>query len=187
MFFCEKVLLLVLQENLMKYFLGLDLSVSACGCVLMGEDGGVLESGVWGWKLTRDATVKEKVERLIYISSEIVNVALMAKDLGELFVSIENYAFGARGAQNDLGEIHGAVKTQLYLGLGVYPEMVSPASARKTVLGKGRFSKGMKGKREIVSAVRERGFNVSDHNIADAWVIAEFLRTKTKEMEDVEG
>jgi len=171
----------------MKYYMGLDLSVTACGCVLMDEDGDVLESGAWGWKLPRDASVKEKVERLVYIAGEILSIGNKANDRGELFAAIENYAFGARGAQNDLGEIHGTVKTQLYLSLSLYPEMVSPASARKRVLGKGRFSKGTKGKKEIVAAVQERGFCVDDHNIADAWVVAEFLRLKQKEMKDGKG
>lgn len=163
--------------------MGLDLSLTGAAGVVVDDDGKVVDHGLWGWKLPRKASVKEKIERMIYITDKIIG---MARRNREVDIAIENYAFSARGVQVDLGEIQGAVKTQILLALGQVPTMIVASSARKKVLGKGRFSKGVKGKKEIIKAVCERGFNVIDDNIADAYVVAECLRLKVKEMNDVE-
>jgi hypothetical protein len=167
----------------MHYFMGLDLSLTGAGCVVVDEDGKVVIDGVWGWDIPRDAPVRDKIERMVYIADKIIRAARsITEQEYNLAIGIENYAFWAKGAQNDLGEIQGAVKTQIWLALGLVPDIISPSSARKEVLGKGRFSKGTKGKKEIMAAVRERGFHTEDDNVADAYVIAECIRLRSKEM-----
>jgi|GEM_PF-5441531 len=172
-----------------RFFIGLDLSVRAAAAVVVNQDGKVVDHGLWGWELPRDASVKKKIERLVYIANGIVKMCrsvetrhVRVADVIE--IAIEQYAFGASGKQNDLGEIQGTVKSQLWLALGLIPTMIVASSARKRVLGKGRFSKGRKGKKEIIKAVCERGFKVSDDNIADAYVIAECLRLQNKEIDN---
>jgi len=163
--------------------MGLDLSLRGAGCVVVDGDGGVVEHGLWGWGLDRKASPKEKIERLVYIAGKIIGVArkCLKSDQGDgLCIAIEDYAYRMKGAQNDLGEIQGAVKTQIWLALGLIPDIIVASSARKSVLGKGRFSKGAKGKKEIIDAVCGRGFSVSDDNVADAYVIAECLRLRRK-------
>jgi len=174
--------------------MGLDLSVRGAAAVVVNQNGEVFDHGVWGWGLARNASVKEKIERMIYIAGKIISMARKASDEcwdlhphirpEGLQIAIEQYAFRMQGAQNDLGEIQGTVKSQIWLALGLVPSIIVASSARKTVLGKGRFSKGRKGKKEIVEAVCERGFVVSDDNVADAYVIAECLRLRSKEMQD---
>jgi len=163
----------------MKHYMGLDLSLTGAAATVVDENGSVVDHGLWGWSLPRDASVKEKIERMVYIAGKIVRMG--KKWIGEsddFSIGIEGYAYGARGAQNDLGEIQGTVKTQILLALGLIPTIIASSSARKIVLGKGRFSKGKKGKQEIVKAVCDRGFMVSDDNVADAYVVAECLRLK---------
>lgn len=164
----------------MRYFMGLDLSLRGAGAVVVDEDGVVQDFGLWGEDLDRSATVKQKVERLVYIADKIIRMANRARSEGTLFIGIEDYAYSRRGAQNDLGEIGGTVKTQIWLALKSVPNVIAASSARKEALGKGRFSKGKKGKKEIINAVCKRGFEVSDDNIADAYVIAECLRMRIK-------
>jgi hypothetical protein len=163
--------------------MGLDLSVRGAAAVVVNQNGEVFDHGVWGWGLARNASVKERIERMVYIARKIIGMGRRAlqEDDG-LQIAIEQYAFRMQGAQNDLGEIQGTVKSQIWLALGLVPSIIVASSARKTVLGKGRFSKGKKGKREIIEAVCERGFETSDDNVADAYVIAECLRLKSKEL-----
>lgn len=162
----------------MKIFIGLDLSLVGTGCVVVGESGEGILGERFGLSLKKDASDRDKIERLTHIAGRIVkSVKGVVADGHEIGgIGIENYAFSARGAQNDLGEIHGVVKTQMWMVFGVVPVVVPASKARKKVLGKGRFSKGKAGKSEIVSAVNAMGFKTRDDNIADAYVIAEYLR-----------
>lgn len=171
-----------------KVYMGLDLSLTGTGCVVLDESGKVATDGEgpFGYPLKRTASVEDQIYRLIFIVKKIVKIANDVTDNDDcnLVVGIENYAFGARGAQSNLGELQGAVKTQLWLAFRVVPSIIVASSARKIVLGKGRFSKGKKGKKEIMAAVSSLGFNTDDDNVADAFVIAECLRLKNKEKND---
>jgi Holliday junction resolvasome RuvABC endonuclease subunit len=151
----------------MPGMMGLDLSCTATGIVVIAEMGEVVASTV-GNKLHRDSPVREKVERLLGIATAVVRAYEM--HMPER-VGIEGYAWAAKGAQNDLAELHGVVKTQLWLKHRVEPEIVQASAARKAVLGAGRIEK-----KDIVRLVQARGVVVADHNQADAWVIAEYLR-----------
>jgi len=164
----------------MRHFVGLDLSVTATGCVVLDEQGTVVDHGVWGSSVAKDGTARERIERLVYITTKVVNMVRKWYKENELEFAIENYAFGAKGAQNDLGEIHGSVKTQIWLAFRGIPVMIPSSHARKKVLGRGRFSKGRAGKLEIIAMVGGRGFKTNDDNEADAYVIAECLRLESK-------
>jgi Holliday junction resolvasome RuvABC endonuclease subunit len=123
--------------------------------------------------LTRGALGETKIRRLLAIARQVVNVA---KEFEVKNICIENYAFNARGAQNDLGELHGVIKTQLLLQ-DFSSEVISCTQARKLVLGKGRLKKN-----EIVRKLNEMGYTeVKDHNIADALVVALATRKKKDE------
>ena len=159
-------------------YVGLDLSLTGSGLVIVDEEGIVIDRGLYGYTLTRKATVRDKIERLLFIVENIIKKVERHGD--DVVVGIEGYAYGKFGSQPELGELQGCVKTQLWLALRIVPEVVVVTAARKTVLGKGRFSKGKKGKTEIINAVCERGFDVSDDNVADAYVIAECMRLKGK-------
>lgn len=162
----------------MKIFVGLDLSLVGTGCVIIDELGQSRLGDRFGLSLKKEASDRDKIERLTHIAGRIVRAIKVAVANGYEIggIGIENYAFAARGAQNDLGEIQGVVKTQMWMVFGVVPVMVPASKARKKVLGKGRFSKGKAGKKEIVSAVNAMGFKTRDDNVADAYVIAEYLR-----------
>lgn len=151
--------------------MGLDLSCTATGIVVIGPSGWICFETVGG-KLTRDAPVRDKVERLWTITAHIIEAFDKYKVKQ---VAIEGYAWGARGAQNDLGELHGVVKSQLWRGRQCEPQIVQCSAARKAVLGAGRIEK-----KDIVRLVQARGITVTDHNQADAWVVAEWLRLQSE-------
>jgi Holliday junction resolvasome RuvABC endonuclease subunit len=82
-------------------------------------------------------------------------------------VAIEQFAWGARGAQNDLGELHGVIKTQLWLACQVEPVLYVVSQIRKEIFGKGNLKKD-----KILQHVVQQGVPVADHNQADAWAVA---------------
>lgn len=167
-------------------YIGLDLSLRGAACVVQDDNGIVLFDGYWGYGLSRGSSEKERVERVVYIATKIVKTIQEATSGGQSFViGIENYAFGARGAHPNLGELQGAIKLQLWLVFSTIADMVVASSARKKVLGKGRFSKGAKGKKEIMAAVEKQyGFKADNHDVADAFVICRYMLLKSKEMKD---
>lgn len=168
-----------------KIYTGLDLSQTAAGIVMLDAEGACLYSLVVGYPLTRESSVRELIERNIDITSAIIKQMKVYDNSFEnmvMRVGIENYAFGTVRGKNKrpmqsssmtgLAELHGLVKAQIWMGMHVEPVLFAPAHARKVVLGKGRF----KGKDELVRAVNAYGFSVCNHNIADAFVIAECTR-----------
>jgi Holliday junction resolvasome RuvABC endonuclease subunit len=160
-------------------FVGLDLSLTGTGCTVLAPSGEVLFEDTWGDKMKRKAPVRDKIERMLFIANKVVTVCksmVYFKESDRLHVGIENYAFGARGAQNDLGELQGVVKSQIWLALRVEPVMIALSTARKAVLGKGNFPK-----KQILPELGRRGLKFNDHNAADAYVVAECLRLSTVE------
>lgn len=156
---------------------------------------------VVGYKLKADCRVKDKVERMIVIVQAVISVVRKAIEMvgiDNVVVAIEDYAYGAKGKQIDLAELQGTVKSQLWIGCSVEPVLTVGSHARMVVFGRGGLSLGdtkgwTKGKRKrelkkkIVGLLNERGVQVSDHNIADAYVIAdserrEILESKEKEL-----
>ena len=153
-----------------KLIMGLDLSLTGTGIVVIDQDGRVKLHSEVGFSLTRQSSQAKRIERLLHISREILRVA---NDLKVTDVGIENYAFRAKGAQNDLGELHGTVKTQLYLR-GIVAEYLAPTEARKLVFNTGKRVD----KKQVIGLLEEMGFTYTSHNIADAHVIAEAYRRK---------
>lgn len=146
--------------------------------VCLEEDGSVKSIASFGRPLKRDASVKQKVDRLTAITGRVVSEVRVAQECGEVLVAIENYAFGARGAQNDLGELHGCVKQQLSVSCGVVPSVVSPSTYRKLLIGTGRASKA-ESFEFASSALTVLGIGPIDADQADAYLVAEWLRRVT--------
>lgn len=136
----------------------------------MQANGEVLSSKTFGYGLKRDSGVERKIKRLLHIADEVcsfVKEHLTAGDLSKIKVVIEGYAYSARGSQNDLAELQGTVKTQLYLMFKIVPVIMPVSKARKHVFGRGRLKKD-----EILVELGEQGVDFTDHNQADAYVIA---------------
>lgn len=166
----------------MVHYIGLDLSLTGSATVIVDDIGNVVDYGSWGYSLSRNDSEKEKIERIIFIVKNILDMVGRFSD--NMCVAIERPAYRKIGAQVDLGEIQCGVKLQLYLAFKTVPDMIVASYARKRILGTGRFSKGKKGKKEIIKAVNNLGFETSDDNIADAYVIAQCLRLQKMEIKN---
>ena len=137
----------------------------------------------FGASLDRGATNDQKVSRLAVLAKRILSEIESVSGHGSPEVCVENYAFGARGAQNDLGELHGCVKMQLHLSLHLYPKVVSPSSYRKMLLGKGNATK-QQSYDHAQRILTDAGLAVRNNDEADAYLVAEWLRRAT--LEEVE-
>lgn len=156
-------------------YIGLDLSLTASGMVSISDDGCVMESKTFGYGLKRDSSGERKIKRLLHITNEVCSFIKGHVALDhEVTVVIEGYAYGARGSQNDLAELQGAVKTQIYLMFSLVPVIVPVTKARKLVFGKGRLSK-----EEILEGLTGLGYDFTDHNQADAFVVARSVMLET--------
>lgn len=149
-------------------YVGLDLSLTASGMVSMSSTGELIGSKTFGYGLKRDSSGERKIKRLLHITNEVCAFikSTIASD-PDVMVVIEGYAYGARGSQNDLAELQGAVKTQIYLMFSLVPVIIPVTKARKLVFGRGRVSKD-----EVLEGLSEIGYDFSDHNQADALVVA---------------
>ncbi len=147
--------------------MGLDLSCTGTGIVVVEESGEIALQAVTGVPLDADSRTRDRTERLVAIARDVLRVA-QARLAKNSSIVIEGYAFNAKGAQNDLAEVHGVVRVQLHLAGFVNVEYRSVTRARSRVLGKGW---GGKPKPEVKKELALRGRTFRDDNLMDAWVL----------------
>lgn len=136
--------------------------------VALKESGEVIAAKTFGYGLKRTSSIEKRINRLIDIADEVMGFIKEAQAASsDVTVVIEGYAYGARGSQNDLAELQGTIKTQAYLMLDVVPVIMPVTKARKLVLGRGRVTKD-----QVIEELRVIGYTFTDHNQADAFVVA---------------
>lgn len=141
---------------------GLDLSLTAAGVAVI--DGDVVSCYTFGYGLTRAASERDRIERVIFIVNQVMGVLLKHR---ARYVGIENYGFAGHNLtmQADLG---GSLKTQIYVGLKTVPIIISCMSVRKYLLGK-----ATKDKKIVRKNLLDRGFDQpKNFDEADALAVA---------------
>jgi Holliday junction resolvasome RuvABC endonuclease subunit len=163
-----------------KAFVGLDLSLRSTGLCVLSSVGAPLRVASFGAPLERGSTHKQKIQRLSALTKRVLDeIEPYAKEPNGVSIAIENYAFGARGAQNDLGELHGCIKLQIYHVFGIVPLIVTASSCRKIVVGKGNTKKEDAFKYAVL-ALNDLGHLATiNGDEADAYLIAEWNRRTT--------
>jgi len=189
---------------------GLDLSLTGTGVVILGLDGEILFHGTYGESGHRDDPERVKIERQIGIASSVIRAIKAhgydrdgwpddlspSEELARMRVAekpevwIEQYSFGKRfkgqksgsNAQYELAELHGVVRSQLWLALGIAAEKRTASHVRKVVFGKGNTPKAqvpkLLAKGRVTTRTNWSGFEFPDGDQADAFVVAEALRCK---------
>jgi Holliday junction resolvasome RuvABC endonuclease subunit len=183
--------------------LGLDLSLNATGyCILAGERGfepSVVGSGVL--EKEADKTVEQRVARLASIVDDVLEI--IRKERPD-HVIIEAPAVNQPFQAAAIGEVHGAVKVQLYKE-GIIPIVEQATAMRSTVVGRieKRFEKyldkngrikrritygtipGKRGKpkratvKDIIEhKLKERGLAFGTQDEMDAYVAARYCWIK---------
>lgn len=140
------------------YYLGLDLSLTGSGIVLLDKD----------CKVEFAITLKNKLvgmERLQYIRNEI---ATMVDDAEPNCICIENYAMGSHAGQAfSIGELGGVIKLMLW-EKGQEPYLITPTRLKKYITGKGVAEKDQ----IMLSIYKNFGWEPKDNNQADAYGLA---------------
>lgn len=157
--------------------LGLDLSLRGAGMVAMpldwGGDWGRLKRHTVGEGLPRDAREALRIGRLKRVVDDIISFARLTCCTA---VIVEQYAFSSQSSQaHALGELGGVVKHQLVERLGLIVDVVSPASARKLILGKLPRENV---KNAVLHALTKMGMPLEwGADEADAFVVANWAST----------
>lgn len=170
-----------------KIVLGLDLSLTGTGGAILEPNATVAMAFTAGYKLEKDATVKQRVQRLMDIWQTIFRLAFLRRSDAKLpvpqLVGIEGYAYAARGRGKDVAELHGLVKVMLCSQAQVDPDCIhimAPTSVKKEIFDHGAMDK--KKIKTVVETLRRdgviQGAALDNHNERDAWAIAQYVRRR---------
>ena len=114
--------------------LGLDLSIKATGiCILDGDGKSDLIVRTELFPQPQVKTVEARILRLVAISEKIVSA--FRRDRPDHII-IEAAAKNQVWQAAAIGEVHGAVKSQIYLHTGMFPMVKEATEMRKAVVGK---------------------------------------------------
>ena len=143
--------------------IGLDLSLTHTGFVIVQDDGNVLSSGVIKSKPCGDKPADE-TRRIRRIVEDTMAKITIVPDL----VVIENLAFMAQGIS--LTQLAGlSYYTRINLLDRNWPFiLVAPTSLKKFITGSGKGDKNMM----LMSVYKNYGFEATDDNVADGYSLA---------------
>ena len=162
----------------MKHFVGIDLSLTGTGLIILDDQAQILEQ-----KLVRTTPATSIEHRLLYILGEIDFVKNIMNGPG---IYIEDLSFGSRGqAMFQLAGLHYLVRTFFYKSM-VWFNVISPASLKKFVTGKGNAKKDLM----LLKTYKKWGIEFQDDNLCDAYCLARMLLHDYKEkatIKDISG
>ncbi len=151
--------------------LGLDLSLTSTGYVLLDEDF-VVWHGAVGSKDLRD------VERLRMFDTWIRRTLLENR---LTHVAIEGYSYGSPFNATGLGELGGVVKVAIHqVGLPIH--IIPPKTWRKVLCGNGNIKKHDVSK----ELLKRHGVDFVSLDTAEAWGVAMCLRRQLLHLDDGE-
>ena len=150
----------------MSCVMGLDLSLSSTGVVVLGLDGQLLHH-------TSITTKTRGMERLWYIRSQVADICTKHRPC---LIAIEGYSRGARNGREEAGELAGIIKLMLFRNNVPYITP-SPMQNKKFATGTGKAEKN-----QVMLAVFKRwGFSAKTDDEADGFSLAVIALTiKTK-------
>jgi len=147
----------------MKHFVGIDLSLTGTGVVVLNDQAEIMEK-----KLVRTTPATSIEQRLLFILGEIDFVKNIVSRAG---VYIEDLSFGSRGqAMFQLAGLHYLVRTFFYRS-AVSFNVISPSALKKFVTGKGNAKKDLM----LLKTFKKWGVEFSDDNLCDAYCLARKL------------
>lgn len=151
------------------FFLGLDLSISGTGLVLLDNNHKITD------KTKLEVPVKG-IERLFHLENlfmEFIEAQKAAKR--EIFLAcLEGPSYQSKEGQLfQLGEWAGIVKLDLFK-LGIDYIIAAPSQLKKYIFGK--FEKGSKKELVILDIYKKYGVEIRDNDIADAYVVSRIAR-----------
>lgn len=146
-----------------KNYVGLDLSYSSTGAVIIDESGGVAH---FAFKAgTPKDSFTQRIEKLWQ------QLARVLPKPDTACVVLEGAAYAAEFKAFELGELTGAIKVKL-ADAGYSFDVVAPSSLKKFVTGKGNANKSF----VAVHVAKKWGFVHPCNDIVDAYALAQYAR-----------
>ena len=148
-------------------YLGLDLSLTGTGAVIIDDDYKIIHQAVW-------SNNYRSIDRLEFIYAEIDELIAEYHHKDNIdYAVLESPAFGVgnQGRLFDLGDAAGIVKLELAKN-GIEFSLVSPQGLKKYISGK--QTRGNKSTKDLVilDIYKKYGVEFRENNIADAYVLA---------------
>ena len=143
----------------MKYYVGIDLSLTGTGLVILDLNGNVVEQKIICTKNSQNIE-----ERICLISNTIFN--LISEKVEVIY--IEGLSFGSKGAAAlQLAGLHFYIRINLFSKKMVF-EVIPPTTLKKFITGKGNCKKEL----ILLKIFKKFGIEFEDNNLADAYVLA---------------
>jgi crossover junction endodeoxyribonuclease RuvC len=145
--------------------LGLDLSMTASGCVVL-KDGHLEVKLLIKTKPTAEKTHVKELERLMSIVSKIEDI-LSEREIA--MVAIEGLSFGSRNSSAliQLSGLNYMVRKLLY-EYKIPFVIVAPTTLKKYITGKGNGPKDV----IMMNIYKKYGVTLTDNNLADGYALA---------------
>jgi hypothetical protein len=153
-------------------FIGMDLSLSNCGLVVLDYNGKVqLLKSIKTEEIGQ--SVEKRFERC-YNQINQFKETLLKYDLNDSIIAIESYALQAVGRITSLVESGTLIRDFIYKNYDNCKILeVAPVSAKKFLLGSGKSDSGINKKAKIIMEIyKQFGLEIGDDNIADAFVLS---------------
>jgi Holliday junction resolvasome RuvABC endonuclease subunit len=138
--------------------MGLDVSLTSTGAVVMGDSRRVLAHTLFKTKPD-----KEDYELQRRIDMIVLGIDIMVAEFRPSLIGMENHAFGAAHSNTRVHEVAGVVKYELW-NRGIPFLLVAPTELKRWATGNGRATKEM-----MVEAAAGAGFITKSHDMADAY------------------
>ena len=154
----------------MKYYIGIDPSLTGCAVVVIDEVGKLIFSQRLENKL-------RGVERLVFIRDRVHHILnYYSKDIQS--IGIEGYARGAMNRREEAGELGGILRV-MFFECGFPWIDIAPNQLKKFATGKGNAPKD-----HILLAVYKKwGVEFQTNDEADAFVAAQIVRALGEKLE----
>lgn len=161
--------------------MGLDLSMTGTGCVVM-EDSDIIYQKLISTKLIKGesgkAVEQDDLRRIIEIKDQIEDVMnithFLHNDLDKTRIAIEGPALGVQGKTQSivtLGKLLGIIEHWLATSLNIKYAIIPPTSLKKAILGKGI------GKKELMlkEVWKKYKIDFTDNNLCDAFCLCTMI------------
>jgi len=158
----------------MAIVIGLDLSLTATGLVVVSDDPNLntfpqhLKKEILDQILITSTPKEETTPRIIRISARVMEAIVKYKPN---VVIIEGPAFGVQKSSSifTLGELAGLVKSSMYAMQQSFV-IVTPSALKKWITGKGNAKKDLM----LLKVYKRFGVEFSDDNLCDAYSLAKY-------------
>lgn len=152
--------------------MGIDLALRNVGIAVLTDEGLLLRAFTIRHEMKRAKgeaiTEAHRIHRLLAVTSEIIR---HVDAFRVRYVALENFAYNQAHQAHQMGEMAGALKTQLWLGQRIVPMSEPVTTARKHVFGNGAVSK-----QNVLEILRNHIYlSIDSDHEADAYVVARYV------------